>query len=92
MTSGELIVSGKNIATSHIAAAAYRVHGFEWAVGAAAGTLASFSLEKDILPYELVDDLPKQEPNLQKFRQILENNGNPTTFPQAMMFSYLQNN
>ena len=87
-----LIVSGKNIATSHIAAAAYRVHGFEWSVGAAAGTLASFSLEKDILPYELVDDLPKQEPNLQKFRQILENNGNPTTFPQAMMFSYLQNN
>ncbi|KFF41903.1 MAG: monoamine oxidase [Candidatus Atelocyanobacterium thalassa isolate SIO64986] len=85
-----LIVSGKNIATSHIAAAAYRVHGFEWSAGAAAGTLASFSLEKDILPYELVDDLPKQESGLQEFRQKLESNGNPTTFPQAMMFSYLQ--
>ncbi len=87
-----LIVSGKNIATSHIAAAAYRVHGFEWSVGAAAGTLASFSLEKGILPYELIDNLPKQESELQEFRQRLENNGNPTTFPQAMMFSYLQSN
>ncbi|MDJ0662358.1 MAG: FAD-dependent oxidoreductase [Crocosphaera sp.] len=82
-----LIVSGKSIATSHIAAAAYRVHGFEWSVGAAAGTLASFSLEKGILPYQLVDNLPQQEAKLQQLRQRLESNGNPTTFPRDMMFS-----
>ncbi len=82
-----LIVSGKNIATSHIAAAAYRVHGFEWSVGAAAGALASFSLEETILPYQLVDNLPQQEAKLQQFRQRLERSGNPTTFPQEMMFN-----
>ncbi|MDJ0508991.1 MAG: FAD-dependent oxidoreductase [Crocosphaera sp.] len=82
-----LIVSGKSIATSHIAAAAYRVHGFEWSVGAAAGTLASFSIEQGILPYQLVDNLPQQEAKLQQLRQRLESNGNPTTFPREMMFS-----
>ena len=81
-----LIVSGKSIAVSHIAAAAYRVHGFEWSVGAAAGTLASFSLEKKILPYELVDNLPQQDAKLQELRHRLESNGNPTAFPQAIMF------
>ena len=84
-----LIVSGKSIATSHIAAAAYRVHGFEWSVGAAAGTLASFALEQRILPYQLVDNLPQQEAKLQQLRQRLERNGNPTTFPRDMMFSLL---
>ncbi len=82
-----LIVSGKSIATSHIAAAAYRVHGFEWSVGAAAGTLASFSLEQGILPYQLVDNLPQQEAKLQQLRRRLESNGNPTTFPRDIMFS-----
>jgi hypothetical protein len=36
-----LLVVGKSIATSHIAAAAYRVHSFEWSSGAAAGTTAA---------------------------------------------------
>ncbi|MEA5536173.1 FAD-dependent oxidoreductase [Crocosphaera sp. XPORK-15E] len=81
-----LIISGKSIASSHIAAAAYRVHGFEWSVGAAAGTLASFSLEKNVLPYELIDNLPQQEAKLQELRYRLENNGNPTAFPQTIMF------
>ena len=82
-----LIVSGKSIATSNIAAAAYRVHGFEWSVGAAAGTLASFSMEQGILPYQLVDNLPQQEAKLLELRRRLERNGNPTTFPREMMFS-----
>ena len=30
-----MLVAGKSIATSHIAAAAYRVHSFEWSAGAA---------------------------------------------------------
>ena len=37
-----LLVGGKSIASSHIAAAAYRVHSFEWSSGAAAGTVAQF--------------------------------------------------
>jgi hypothetical protein len=82
-----LIVGGKSIATSHIAAAAYRVHSFEWSSGAAAGTVASFALRENIFPYELVDNLPRFEPKLQMLRKILDRNGNPTAFPDTSIFN-----
>lgn len=82
-----MLVAGKSIATSHIAAAAYRVHSFEWSSGAAAGTTAAFALEKGIAPYQLVDELPRQEQQLQVLRQRLENNGNPTAFPDTSIFN-----
>ncbi|MDF5732467.1 MAG: FAD-dependent oxidoreductase [Rhizonema sp. PD38] len=82
-----LLVGGKSIATSHIAAAAYRVHSFEWSAGAAAGTLAAFALENNIAPYHLVDNLPKPEPKLELFQRLLEKNGNPTAFPDTSIFN-----
>ncbi|TAF02484.1 MAG: FAD-dependent oxidoreductase [Nostocales cyanobacterium] len=82
-----LLVGGKSIATSHIAAAAYRVHSFEWSAGAAAGTVASFALKENIAPYQLVDDLPKQEPQLEVLKRLLEQNGNPTAFPDTSIFN-----
>ncbi|MCL6436343.1 MAG: FAD-dependent oxidoreductase [Leptolyngbyaceae cyanobacterium HOT.MB2.61] len=82
-----LLVAGKSIATSFIAAAAYRVHSFEWSVGAAAGTTASFALEKELLPYQLVDELPSIEPKLIQLQQRLEANGNPTAFPKTSIFN-----
>lgn len=82
-----LIVGGKSIATSHIAAAAYRVHSFEWSAGAAAGTTAAFALKNGIAPYQLVDNLPFPEPQLQALRQLLEKNGNPTAFPDTSIFN-----
>jgi hypothetical protein len=82
-----LIVGGKSIATSHIAAAAYRVHSFEWSAGAAAGTTAAFSLRNQVAPYELVNDLPKPEPQLQALKRLLEQNGNPTAFPDTSIFN-----
>jgi len=82
-----LIVGGKSIATSHIAAAAYRVHSFEWSAGAAAGTVAAFSLKNGVAPYQLVDDLPKPEPQLQALKSLLEKNGNPTAFPDTSIFN-----
>lgn len=82
-----LLVGGKSIATSHIAAAAYRVHSFEWSSGAAAGTVASFALKQNIAPYQLVDDLPKHEPQLQVLKRLLEQNGNPTAFPDTSIFN-----
>lgn len=82
-----LLVAGKSIATSHVAAAAYRVHSFEWSVGAAAGTTISFAMEKGILPYEMVDDLPRKEPNLELLQRRLEKNGNPIIFPDASIFN-----
>ncbi len=82
-----LLVAGKTMAASNIAAAAYRVHSFEWSSGAAAGTTAVFALEEGIFPYQLVDDLPRQEPKLRQLRRRLEKNGNPTSFPDTSIFN-----
>ncbi|AFY69586.1 FAD dependent oxidoreductase [Thalassoporum mexicanum PCC 7367] len=82
-----LIVAGKSVATSHIAAAAYRVHSFEWSSGVAAGTVADFALENAIAPFEMVDDLPRQEPQLEAFQQRLRENGNPISFPDTSIFN-----
>ncbi len=82
-----LLVTGKSIATSTIAAAAYRVHSFEWSSGAAAGTTASFALAAGVLPYQLVDDLPRPEPQLAKLQQLLVKNGNPIDFPNTSIFN-----
>jgi FAD dependent oxidoreductase len=82
-----LIVAGKSIATSQIAAAAYRVQSFEWSAGAAAGTLVDFALDSGIAPYELVDHLPSKEPQLEQFQQRLIEVGNPTAFPETSIFN-----
>jgi hypothetical protein len=82
-----MLVAGKSIGTSHIAAAAYRVHSFEWSSGAAAGTTAAFALEKGIAPYELVDKVPQPEPQLVELQQRLQKNGNPTAFPDTSIFN-----
>jgi len=82
-----MLVAGKSIAVSHTAAAAYRVHSFEWSAGAAAGVTAAFSLEKGILPYELVDELPSREPNLEVLQLRLQQDQNPIAFPGTSIFN-----
>lgn len=82
-----LLVGGKSIATSHIAAAAYRVHSFEWSSGAAAGTTAAFALKHNIAPYQLVNNLPQPEPLLEALQRLLNKNGNPTAFPDTSIFN-----
>lgn len=82
-----LLVTGKSIATSHISAATYRVHSFEWSSGAAAGTTAAFVLDEGILPYQLVEDLPRRSPKLEKLQAILNRNQNPTAFPDMSIFN-----
>jgi hypothetical protein len=82
-----LLVVGKSISMSHIAAAAYRVHSFEWSSGAAAGTTIDFVLNQGVLPYELVDDLPYPEPLLEDLQQELNQQGNPTAFPDTSIFN-----
>ncbi|MEM7580483.1 MAG: FAD-dependent oxidoreductase, partial [Cyanobacteria bacterium P01_A01_bin.80] len=82
-----LMVAGKSIATSHIAAAAYRVHSFEWSAGAAAGTTIAFALKNDIAPYQLVDELPRIEPKLIELQLLLKRNNNPTAFPDTSIFN-----
>lgn len=82
-----LLVAGKSIAVSYIAAAAYRVHSFEWSAGAAAGTTASFALQRGILPFQLVDEIPSKEPLLIELQQQLVNNGNQIMFPDTSIFN-----
>ena len=82
-----LIIAGKTIATSNIAAAAYRVHSFEWSVGAAAGTTIDFAFDNDVLPYELVGNLPSREPLLEQLQRRLNQAGNPTAFPNTSIFN-----
>ena len=82
-----MLVAGKSIATSHIAAAAYRVHSFEWSVGAAAGTTADFALSQDIAPFELTDNMPRIEPDLILLQRRLADEGNPIEFPDTSIFN-----
>lgn len=82
-----LLVAGKAIATSHIAAAAYRVHSFEWSSGAAVGTTAAFSLDRNILPYQLVDEMLLREEQLRQLQQLLMQNNNPISFPETSIFN-----
>ena len=82
-----LLVAGKTIATSYSVAAAYRVHSFEWSVGAAAGTTAAFALQQGIFPYQLVDELPSREPRLEQLQRLLMDNGNPIAFPDTSIFN-----
>ena len=82
-----LIVTGKNIATSHISAATYRVHSFEWSSGAAAGTTAAFALERNLLPYQLVENVPHTNPQLEALQARLNANQNPTAFPGMSIFN-----
>jgi FAD dependent oxidoreductase len=82
-----LIVTGKSIATSHIASAAYRVHSFEWSSGAAAGITASFGLETEVMPYQLVDEPLIKENQFKVLKKRLEASDNPTAFPNTSIFN-----
>ena len=82
-----LIVSGKNIAYSYIVAAGYRVHSYEWSVGAAAATTASFAISEGILPYQLIEDLPRVNPKLTQLQQKLVENNNAIDFPDTSIFN-----
>jgi len=82
-----LLVAGKSIATSHTAAAAYRVHSFEWSSGAAAGTTAAFALETGIFPFQLIEKMPQSTSQLLELQRRLQANENPTAFPNTSIFN-----
>lgn len=82
-----LLITGKSIATTHISAAAYRVHSFEWSAGAAAGTTADFVLDRGLWPYQLTQNLPRPNPQLETLQKRLNAQGNPTAFPGTSIFN-----
>ena len=82
-----LLIAGKSIALSHIAAAAYRVHSFEWSSGVAAGITAVYALDNNVLPYQLVEsDFLIGNQQLRELRQKIDASGNPTVFPDTSIF------
>ncbi len=82
-----LLVAGKSIATSHVAAAAYRIHSFEWSVGAAAATTVDFAFDEGVLPYKLVETMPRSNPALRRLQERLRREGNPPEFPNTSIFN-----
>ncbi|RZM82248.1 FAD-dependent oxidoreductase [Leptolyngbya iicbica] len=82
-----LLVTGKGLAMSTIAAAAYRVHSYEWSVGVGAAATADFALRNNVLPYQLVDETPMLDPLMYELRRELELSGNPTQFPGTSIFN-----
>jgi hypothetical protein len=82
-----MLVASKSIAASYIAAAAYRVHSFEWSVGAAAAHTIDFSLRNGVLPYELVENPASQSPMFEALRAELEASGNPVMFPNTSILN-----
>jgi hypothetical protein len=50
-----LILSSKNIGTTHITNGAYRLHPIEWAIGEAAGALACFAIQQKVRLHEVLN-------------------------------------
>jgi hypothetical protein len=50
-----LILSCKNIGTTHITNGAYRLHPIEWAIGEAAGALSAFAVQQDVTLHEVFE-------------------------------------
>jgi hypothetical protein len=82
-----MLVASKSIAASYSAAAAYRVHSFEWSVGAAAAHTIDFSLRNGVLPSELVENPASQSPMFEALRAELEASGNPVMFPNTSILN-----
>lgn len=53
-----LVVAAKNLGATQVAAAAFRVHSGEWAIGEAAGTLAAHCVRNGVKPSAVRDDPP----------------------------------
>jgi FAD dependent oxidoreductase len=68
-----LLAGSKNIATSHITNAAYRIHATEWAIGVAAGNTAAFALRNNVIPSEIANS----DTLLKDLQTQLVRQGNP---------------
>ena len=74
-----LVMGAKNLAATQVAAAAYRVHPAEWAIGEAAGVLAAHSVAHSVDLRGIVDDPAA----LAEVQQQLLNGGSPLSWRSA---------
>lgn len=73
-----LVPACKNLGTTRITSGAYRVHGVEWSIGEAAGSLAAFALKHGIPPRAVRADPRK----LAALQSLLEDGGVPIRWPR----------
>ncbi|OPH57890.1 FAD-dependent oxidoreductase [Paenibacillus ferrarius] len=72
-----LLPACKNLGVTHITNGCYRLHPVEWNIGEAAGFLASYCLDRKLIPR----DVRNTESELRKFQQNLVNHGIELTWP-----------
>ena len=72
-----LLPACKNLGVTHITNGCYRLHPVEWNIGEAAGTLASFCLDKGLSPRAVRNT----EEHLRDFQKTLENQGIELNWP-----------
>ncbi|WP_130178708.1 FAD-dependent oxidoreductase [Cryobacterium sp. SO1] len=73
-----LLMGAKNLAATQVAAAAYRVHPAEWAIGEAAGTIAARCLALHTTPRRLIHD----DAALASVQSALHERGAPVSWQQ----------
>ncbi len=78
-----LIAASKNIATTHITAAAYRAHPIEWNVGEAAGSLAVYCLRNHVS----LQAAWEQTPHLRALQRSLLERGIPLVWTNDLGLS-----
>lgn len=74
-----LLPASKNIGTTHLTNGCYRLHPVEWNIGEAAGYLAAYCIDHEIVPHEV----RSQEENLKDFQSRLMNAGIELEWPKV---------
>ncbi|XEC97389.1 FAD-dependent oxidoreductase [Paenibacillus tarimensis] len=72
-----LLPACKNLGVTHITNGCYRLHPVEWNIGEASGYLASFCLEKKLLPRQVRND----KTLLEEFQKLLVREGVELSWP-----------
>ncbi len=73
-----LLPACKNLGVTHITNGCYRLHPVEWAIGEAAGLLASFCVERKVVPRDV-----RSKPGLfTDFHRMLVSHGVETDWPE----------
>lgn len=75
-----VLAASKTLGTTHVTNGAYRVHPVEWNIGEAAGSLAAYCLQHQVLPAAVWE----QPDHLTAFQQVLNRRGIPLDWPNAL--------
>ncbi len=80
-----LLPACKNIGTTHISNGCYRLHPVEWNIGEAAGALAAYCLDRNLVPRQVRGD----ERHLGDFQNLLVRLGFELAWPNHLRLQHL---